>query len=217
MPAVPRPVKNTKPATPAAESAKPAAPAKVAKKESKPVAAPKATEPVTAAAPATTDAPVENVVTSADTIASLEQDFANAIAAIARISADITKLKTDLRGYHARAVREVKSAAKAKGRRTKVKSGDRPASGFVKPTLISNELAAFLGVKAGTEMARTEVTKALHTYIQDHQLKNKENGRIIEADGALSKLLKLQKGEQLTYFNLQKYMTPHFAKHTATA
>lgn len=212
MPAPARPVKNTKPES----AAKSAAPAKAIKKESKPVAAaPKVAE--TVAAPVAETAAAENVVTTADTIVALEQDFANAIAALARISADITKLKTDLRAYHSRAVREVKAAAKAKGRRTKVKSGDRPASGFVKPTLISNELAGFLGVKPGTEMARTEVTKALHTYIQEHQLKNKENGRIIEADSALSKLLKLQKGEQLTYFNLQKYMTPHFAKHTATA
>jgi chromatin remodeling complex protein RSC6 len=206
MPA-PRSVIKTKPA------------AKAAKKDTKSAAAPvKEAEPVKAApVKAAEPAAAENVVTTADTIASLEQDFANAIAAMARISSDMTKLKADLRAYHARAIREVKAAAKAKGRRTKAKTGDRPASGFVKPTLISNELAAFLGVKAGTEMARTEVTKALHTYIQSHQLKNKDNGRIIEADSALSKLLKLQKGEELTYFNLQKYMTPHFAKHTASA
>ena len=214
MPAPARPVKNTKPA--AESAAKTPAPAKVVKKESKPapikVAETVVDTPV-AAAPEATEATEATV----DTITALEQDFANALASISRISADITKLKTDLRAYHSRAVREVKAAAKAKGRRTKVKTGDRPASGFVKPTLISNELAAFLGVKAGTEMARTEVTKALHAYIQDHKLKNKDNGRIIEADGALSKLLKLQKGEELTYFNLQKYMTPHFAKHTVTA
>lgn len=204
MPA--RPVKSSKPAT-SEPAAKTAAPAKAVKKEAKPAAA--APEVV-----AETAAP-ENVV--ADSSASLEQEFSTVLATLARLSAELTKVKSDLRAYHARATREIKIATKSKGRRNKVKSGDRPASGFVKPTLISNELASFLGVKAGTEMARTEVTKALHTYIQNHKLKNKDNGRIIEADGALSKLLKLQKGEQLTYFNLQKYMTPHFAKHTATA
>lgn len=190
--------------------------AKAAKKDTKPAETPvkAAAEPVKAE---NSVAPAENVVTTADTIASMEQEFAGALAALARISTEMTKLKTDLRAYHTRAIREVKAAAKAKGRRTKAKTGDRPASGFVKPTLISNEMAAFLGVKPGTEMARTEVTKALHAYIQQHQLKNKDNGRIIEADSALSKLLKLKKGEELTYFNLQKFMTPHFAKHTATA
>lgn len=215
MPSTTRPAKNTKPAAAAT-------PAKAVKKESKTaapkVAAPKAAEPVKV-----DETPAENVVAvnavdqMSGYVAALEQDFANAMAAMARISTEMTKLKTDLRAYHALAVRQVKTAIKAKGRRTKAKTGDRPASGFVKPTLISNELAAFLGVKAGTEMARTEVTKALHAYIQNHHLKNKDNGRIIEADGALSKLLNLQKGEELTYFNLQKYMTPHFAKHTATA
>ena len=204
------------PAPRSAIKTKPAA--KAAKKDTKSAATPvKEAEPVKATPVKAAEPVVENVVTTADTIASLEQDFANAIAAMARISSEMTKLKADLRAYHARAVREVKAAAKAKGRRTKAKTGDRPASGFVKPTLISNELAAFLGVKPGTELARTEVTKALHAYIQSHQLKNKDNGRIIEADSALSKLLKLQKGEELTYFNLQKYMTPHFAKHNATA
>lgn len=207
MPAAPRPVKTTKPAS--SDAAKPA-PAKAVKKDTKLDAA-----PAEAAA-----APVENVVaapTVADTIASLEQEFSSVLATLGRLSADLTKIKTELRAYHSRATREVKAAAKSKGRKNKPRSGERPASGFVKPTLISDELASFLGVKAGTEMARTEVTKALHSYIQQHSLKNKDNGRIIEADGALSKLLKLKKGEQLTYFNLQKYMTPHFAKHTATA
>lgn len=207
MPA-PRTAIKTKPAA--------ATPAKAAKKESKPAETPAKAAPVAAEADATA-APAENVVTAIDAVASMEQAFGETLAALSRISAEMTKLKADLRAYHTRAVREVKAASKVKGRRTKAKTGDRPASGFVKPTLISNEMAAFLGVKPGTEMARTEVTKALHSYIQKNQLKNKANGRIIEADAPLSKLLKLKKGEELTYFNLQRFMTPHFAKHTATA
>jgi hypothetical protein len=34
------------------------------------------------------------------------------------------------------------------------------------------------------------------------------------ADGKLRKLLKLGKSEELTYFNLQKFMSPHFPKVT---
>ena len=188
-----------------------------ATKKSSPKAAAAPETPAPAATPAA--APAETVENTAtvNPIAVLEQDFATGLESLAKLSAELSKLKANFRAYHSRAVREIRAASKAKGRRRQSKNTDRPASGFVKPTLISNELASFLKVPSGTEMARTEVTKTLHAYIQQHHLKNKDNGRIIEADGPLSKLLKLKKDEQLTYFNLQKYMTPHFAKHTTSS
>jgi chromatin remodeling complex protein RSC6 len=88
----------------------------------------------------------------------------------------------------------------------------RSPSGFVKPTLISDELAAFLGKGKGTQMARTEVTREINAYIRDNQLQDKTNGRRINFDMKLASLLKLNSGEELTYFNLQRYMSPHFAK-----
>ena len=61
-------------------------------------------------------------------------------------------------------------------------------------------------------MARTEVTREINGYIREHKLQDKDNGRIILPDTKLKGLLKIKKGEELTYFNLQKYMSPHFAK-----
>ena len=61
-------------------------------------------------------------------------------------------------------------------------------------------------------MARTEVTREINTYIRAHKLQDPSNGRVIRADNKLRKLLKLGKGDELTYFNLQRYMSPHFAK-----
>jgi len=113
--------------------------------------------------------------------------------------------------------REIKLAAKAsnKKRRSNV---DRKPSGFVKPTVISDELAAFLGKEIGTEMARTEVSKDINSYIRSHNLQDKANGRIIHPDAKLTKLLKVANGDELTYFNLQRYMKHHFQKApTATA
>jgi chromatin remodeling complex protein RSC6 len=103
-------------------------------------------------------------------------------------------------------------ALAAKARETSERQRNRPLSGFVKPRLISSELASFLGKTAGTEMARTEVTREINAYIREHQLQDKSNGRIINADSKLSSLLKLKAGEELTYFNLQRYMRPHFLK-----
>jgi chromatin remodeling complex protein RSC6 len=91
-------------------------------------------------------------------------------------------------------------------------AGNRSPSGFVKPTLISNELASFLGKASGSEMARTEVTREINMYIRANSLQDKSNGRQINADDKLSTLLKLKDGDVLTYFNLQKFMSCHFAK-----
>ena len=59
-------------------------------------------------------------------------------------------------------------------------------------------------------MARTEVTREINTYIRAHSLQDKDNGRKIIPDTKLKGLLKIKKGEELTYFNLQKYMKVHF-------
>jgi len=92
------------------------------------------------------------------------------------------------------------------------RSGNRQPSGFIRPTLISDELASFLGKESGTEMARTAVTNQINNYIKLNNLKDSKNGRQINADDKLSSLLKLSKDDVLTYFNLQKFMKHHFVK-----
>ena len=124
---------------------------------------------------------------------------------IASIRAEVNELKRQ----HAR---ELRQANKANKRRKT--NANRAPSGFVKPTLISNELAAFLGRPEGSVLARTEVTREVNSYIRSQQLQDKDNGRKINPDAKLLKLLKLKKGDELTYFNLQKYMAAHFAKST---
>lgn len=124
---------------------------------------------------------------------------------IASIRAEVNELKRQ----HAR---ELRVANKANKRRKT--NANRAPSGFVKPTLISNELAAFLGKPEGSVLARTEVTREVNAYIRSQKLQDKDNGRKINPDAKLLKLLKLKKGDELTYFNLQKYMAAHFAKST---
>ena len=118
----------------------------------------------------------------------------------------------ELKRQHAR---ELRAANKANKRRKT--NANRAPSGFVKPTLISNELAAFLGKPEGSVLARTEVTREVNAYIRNQNLQDKANGRKINPDAKLLKLLKLKKGEELTYFNLQKYMAAHFAKSAPAA
>tara|TARA_B110000483_G_scaffold221753_1_gene278017 strand:- start:45 stop:359 length:315 start_codon:yes stop_codon:yes gene_type:complete len=94
----------------------------------------------------------------------------------------------------------------------KKNKGTRAPSGFVKPTKISDELANFLGKEKGFMMARTDVTKEMTNYIRENKLQDKDNGRKIIPDSKLKKLLNIDQSVELTYFNLQKYMSPHFEK-----
>ncbi len=138
------------------------------------------------------------------------------LAKLSQLSVMISTLKSEYRALEKKWSREVKSAQKVSSKR-KRKAGNRAPSGFVKPTKISDELATFLGKEKGTEMARTEVTRDINTYIRNNKLQDKENGRKIIPDAKLAALLKLKKTDELTYFNLQRYMSPHFAKATKEA
>jgi len=84
--------------------------------------------------------------------------------------------------------------------------------GFVTPSILSNELAKFLGKPVGTKMQRTDVARLINAYIKANGLQDTPNGRIINADEKLRKLLKLGKNDELTYFNINQYMRPHFTR-----
>ena len=186
-------------------------PKKVSKKTSKKTASKKAAAPpapVVEAAPAAPVAPQEAVPTMGD-------QFTALLAQLSALRSQLTSVTSQVRALSKRADREIKQAQKA-GRK-KRKSGNRAPSGFVKPTRISVELATFLGKAKGTEMARTEVTREINSYIRQHKLQDPQNGRRILADAKLRKLLKLGKNDELTYFNLQRYMSPHFPKSGSAA
>ena len=108
-----------------------------------------------------------------------------------------------------RAVKKAEEKIKAEEEETKRKANRTP-NVFTNPNLLSDELATFLGKPSGTKMSRIEVTREINEYIRTNQLQDKTNGRIINADAKLSSLLKLNAGDELTYFNLQRYMSPHY-------
>ena len=136
------------------------------------------------------------------------------LAKLTQLSSLIANIKTEYRSLEKKMTRELKLAQK-NGAKRKRKTGNRAPSGFVKPTLISDELATFLEKPSGTEMARTDVTREINKYIRSHDLQDKSNGRKINADDKLSSLLKLKTTDELTYFNLQRYMSVHFQKSAA--
>ena len=183
------------------------------KKTTKAAKAPKNAKKTAAATPtpAPTPAPKPAAKPAAKDESTLSDAFVQVLGQLTSLRSQLTNITGQVRALQKRADRELRAAHKASKKRS-TKSGTRAPSGFVKPTKISKELAAFLGKEHGTEMARTQVTREINTYIRAHKLQDPKNGRRILAAAKLRKLLKLSKDDELTYFNLQRYMSPHFAK-----
>lgn len=139
--------------------------------------------------------------------------FSEYSAKIQELVSMLSTMKSDFKTLEKAVNRELKTAQKSSGKKKKSNASRQP-SGFVKPTKISEELAAFLGKEKGVEMARTEVSKEINGYIRAKSLQDKENGRKIHPDAALKKLLNIGKDDELTYFNLQRYMKHHFIKQS---
>lgn len=213
--------KTTKTTTsaPAKETVTAAAPVKKTTTAKKTKAAPKvAKEEVVVSTPDITVQPadVENTVVSAapETVENqLAEQSLEFIAKLQQLSGLINSLKSEYRLLEKKWTRELKTIQKLNSKK-KRKMGNRAPSGFVKPTKISLELSTFLGKPSGCEMARTEVTREINKYIRSNNLQDKTNGRKIIPDAKLTALLNLKKTDELTYFNLQRYMSPHFEKST---
>jgi len=185
--------------------------AKKPKVEAEPVQTPVVTAPVQPVSVVSVSVPVEETTAVEDVEASIAAQSVEFMAKLNQLSSMIATLKTEYRSIEKKWARELKAAQKTSSKKKK-RAGNRAPSGFVKPTKISDELAKFLEKPTGTEMARTDVTREINKYIRSHNLQDVGNGRKINPDQKLQSLLKLKKTDELTYFNLQRYMSPHFQK-----
>jgi chromatin remodeling complex protein RSC6 len=201
-------VRATKTSTPAPVPAAAPVETKARGRKAKTEVAAPAAVPVVAAS--STVAPV---VAAAD-VSNVAARITEFNAKLQQLSSLFSSIKNDFKTLDKAVAREMKAAQKASSKKRKC-TGIRKPSGFVKPTLISEELASFLSKPVGTEMARTEVSKEINAYITANGLQDKSNGRKINADAKLTKLLKITPSDELTYFNLQRFMKHHFVKPAA--
>ena len=172
-------------------------PKEVAKKVVKKAVEPKPEPVVEEPAPVTTETPL--VV--------LEAKLALLTAALKDVMAQVKIVKKD--NDRLRRISERVERKRANARTT--------PNGFAKPTKISDELCSFLGVPSGTEKARTDVTREIHKFVKENNLSDEKNKRIILAhkNPTLKKLLNCTEKDEISYFNLQRYMSPHFEKASA--
>jgi chromatin remodeling complex protein RSC6 len=144
-------------------------------------------------------------------IVDVNEQFSNIIDCLNTFKGQISSVQQQLKLLE-KSVRKQMKGLKKEASKNKVK-GDRKPSGFAKPSKVTKELCEFMNKKEGSEIARTEVTKALVSYIKENNLETKGNNKIISPDEKLKVLLDLEDGEELTYFNIQKYMNKHFIKN----
>ena len=121
-------------------------------------------------------------------------------------------LKNNHKLIEKQVVREIKNSQKAQLKKKKrvSNSADKPSS-FQKPTDISTEISKFIGVEVGTKLSRTEVNSKIHEYVISHNLRDEKDKRIIYPDEKLSALLRIPADTKLGYFNIQSYLSGHFA------
>jgi chromatin remodeling complex protein RSC6 len=139
-----------------------------------------------------------------------EIHFENLLGTLTLFKTQITTLQSQIKLLEKSINKEFKGLQKA-ANKSKGK-GNRKPSGFAKSSKISDTLCVFMNKPQGTEMARTEVTKFIISYIKDKGLQQPDNKKFIKPDDSLRSLLGVSEEDVVTYFNLQKYMNQHFVK-----
>jgi hypothetical protein len=190
----------------------PAAPATEVKKTARKAAAAPAAAATPAVAPAV---PVAAAPVAAEAPAApattLDEDLKSVLTTLTSLRETVSSMITEVKRLDKRVHREIKDARRRKRRvRAEGEEGaKRGPSIFEIPTKVTDELCRFLGKPTGTLISRSNVTKELNNYVKTHNLKVKHD---IKPDGPLRKLLQVPETEQLTYFNLQKYLNKHYIK-----
>ena len=126
-----------------------------------------------------------------------------------QILSELSSLKSDIKSL-SKIVRKIKA-------KVDDPTGEKAASraknnGFNRKQAISDKLRAFLELPDGELVSRTTVTRAINKYVTDNGLKHPDNGRILVLDDKLKKLLQPPDDVEVTFLNLQKFLSPHYTR-----
>jgi len=143
------------------------------------------------------------------------EGFTDVLSTLSTFRSQITVLQNQIRSLEKTVKKNMKTLQReAKKNRNK---GNRKPSGFAVPTPISNELCDFMKRPRGSKVARTEVTQYIIRYIKENDLQYQQNRKIIKPNKELRSLLASKAKDEVTYFNIQRYMNRHFEKKKAAA
>jgi hypothetical protein len=86
----------------------------------------------------------------------------------------------------------------------------RKITGFCVQEPLSAELCVFMQLEPQSTSSRTTVSTFIMNYIRTQKLQDTTEPKNINADASLQSLFKLRAEDQLTYFNIQKYIGQQF-------
>ena len=126
-----------------------------------------------------------------------------------QILSEIASLRTDIKSL-SKIVRKIKA-------KQDDPTGEKAASraknnGFNRKQAISEKLRKFLDLPEGELVSRSTVTRAINKYVTENSLKHPDNGRLLMLDDKLKNLLQPPDYVQITFLNLQKYLSPHYTR-----
>ena len=199
-----------------------------------PAAAPKApkakavkVEKAPAAGAATLTVPTVETPSAPVVVESTETSEVQLVALGEKLKALGADLQTRLREA-TKAVQDAIKAAKREARDGKKKKRKNPEemtaeerkvwearranNAFLVQRPLTDELAAFMGLKSGDKRSQTEVTKFISGYVKQHNCFDPTFKRRILPNAALAKLLRVSDKDEVTYLNLQSFLKVHFKK-----
>jgi upstream activation factor subunit UAF30 len=131
------------------------------------------------------------------------------MATLESIQSELSELRSEIKSL-TKLVRKIKSSQDdPTGEKAKSRAKN---NGFNRPLTVSQELRTFLELADGENISRSDVTRRINKYVTENGLKHPDNGRIIILDQKLTDLLKPPAGLQITFLNVQKYLSPHYVK-----
>ena len=192
-------------------NAKTSNPKKKVIKKSKTTAPKAADTPKSAATPKVETADIIDPVADAtNSVSNYADEFTHLLGQLRTLQTTLKELTLYTAKLEKRVAKDQKIVQKRVNGKRKRAPGSSSPSGFSKPGKVSDELRTFLKLGKDELIARTEVTKRINAYCKEHNLQGEQDKRVLKADKTLTKLLRLKKGDELTFFNLQKYMKVHF-------
>ncbi|MDB4345953.1 SWIB/MDM2 domain-containing protein [bacterium] len=128
---------------------------------------------------------------------------------IETVLTEMTALRNELKSL-TKIVRKIKAKQDDP---TGEKSANRAKNnGFNREQKISEKLRVFLNLPEGKLVSRSTVTRSINEYVKANDLKHPDNGRILVLDQKLRDLLDPPADTQVTFLNLQKFLSPHYTK-----
>lgn len=136
------------------------------------------------------------------------------MATIDQVYTELTDIRKELKNVM-KFIRKINTRVQdPDGEKAKARSAN---NGFNRPLRVSPELRGFLGLADDELISRSDVTRRMNEYVTVNNLKQADNKRNIILDDKLRALLNPPADVQITFMNIQRYLSPHYIKDDAPA